>query len=47
MWVLDPDVRTVTAFRPAADPVMFSGRQDVTAPDVLPGFRVPAADLFG
>lgn len=47
VWVLNPRRRTVTAFRPAADPVMFSGKQLVTAPDVLPGFSVPAADLFG
>lgn len=47
VWVLNPWRKTVTAFRPAADPVLFAGRQDVTAPDVLPGFRVPAADLFG
>lgn len=47
VWVLNPIRKTVTAFRPDADPVMFSGRQPVTAPDVLPGFSVPAADLFG
>lgn len=47
VWLLDPELRTVTAHRPGADPVMFSGRQPVTAPDVLPGFAVPAADLFG
>ena len=47
VWILDPLDGTVTAYRPGADPVMFSGRQEVTADDVLPGFRVPAADLFG
>lgn len=47
VWVLNPWRKTVTAYRPDADPVLFAGRQDVTAPDVLPGFRVPAADLFG
>ena len=47
VWVLDPDDKTVTAYRPGANPVLFSGTQDVTADDVLPGFRVPAADLFG
>lgn len=47
VWVLNPWRKTVTAFRPGADPVLFAGRQDVIAPDVLPGFRVPAADLFG
>jgi Uma2 family endonuclease len=47
VWVLNPWRKTVTAFRPGADPVFFAGRQEVIAPDVLPGFRVPAADLFG
>ena len=47
VWLLDPDDKTVTAYRPTGDPVWFSGQQPVTAPDVLPGFAVPAADLFG
>lgn len=47
VWVLDPRRKTVTAYRPDADPALVAGRQPVTAPDVLPGFSVPAADLFG
>ena len=47
VWELRPRRQTVTALRPGRPPETFSGSQDVTAPDVLPGFRVPAADLFG
>ena len=47
IWALEPIRKTVTAYRPGADPVMIAGRQPVTAANVLPGFSVPAADLFG
>jgi Uma2 family endonuclease len=46
VWVLDPYPKTVLALRPGADPVLFAGRQELTAPDVLPGFRVVTAKLF-
>jgi Uma2 family endonuclease len=47
VWLLDPELRTVTAIRPDVSTATFSGTLDVTAQDVLPGFRVPAVDLFG
>ena len=47
VWVLDPRTKAVTSCRPGVGPQMVSGREELTAGDVLPGFRVPAADLFG
>ncbi len=47
VWELRPRRQTVTALRDGQPHVAFSGTQDVTADDVLPGFRVPACDLFG
>jgi Uma2 family endonuclease len=47
VWLLDPELKTITAIRPDGSTATFSGQQEVTAEDVLPGFRVPAADLFG
>ncbi len=44
--VLDPIFRTVVARRPGRPPEMSTVGQDLTAEDVLPGFRVPVADLF-
>ncbi len=47
VWVLDPRTRAVTIYRPGVGPKMVSDQEVLTAPDVLPGFSVPAADLFG
>src|SRR4051812_6386351 len=47
VWVVNPRFRTVTVYRKGADPVMFSGTQELTAEPHLPGFRVPVSRLFG
>jgi Uma2 family endonuclease len=48
VWVLDPGfINTITAYRLDGTIATYSGHHDVTAEDILPGFRVPAADLFG
>jgi Uma2 family endonuclease len=47
VWELRPQRRSLTALRPGRPPELFTGDQVVTAPDVLPGFAVPAAALFG
>jgi len=47
VWILDPDLRTVTVHRPHADPVFFSAAQELTGDPELPGFHVRVADLFG
>jgi Uma2 family endonuclease len=46
VWVIDPFDRTVTVYRPGAEPELVNVRQELTADPQLPGFRVPAARLF-
>jgi Uma2 family endonuclease len=46
VWVVEPRRRTVTVFRPDAEPVLFNRTQTLTAEPHLPGFSVPVADLF-
>lgn len=50
--VLDPDTRTATAYRKLNGHgddggKVFNAGDDLTVPDVLPGFSVPVAKLFG
>lgn len=46
VWVINPFSKTVTAYRPQGTPEFFHEENELTAPDVLPGFKVPVADLF-
>ncbi len=46
VWVIDPHYRTVKIFRPDAEPELVNVRQELSAEPHLPGFRVPAAQLF-
>ncbi|MFO0890433.1 MAG: Uma2 family endonuclease [Isosphaeraceae bacterium] len=47
VWIVHPRFRTVTVYRPDAEPTMVSGRQELTAEPHLPGLRIPLRDLFG
>jgi Uma2 family endonuclease len=47
VWVVDPDFRTVTVYRPGQPPEMLNDQQELTAEPELPGFRVPVAKIFG
>jgi Uma2 family endonuclease len=46
VWVIHPIFRTVTVYRPDAEPVLFNASQELSAEPHLPGFRVPVAKLF-
>jgi Uma2 family endonuclease len=46
VWVIDPHRRTVTVYRPGAEPELVNVRQELAAEPHLPGFRVPVARLF-
>ena len=44
--VLDPGTETVRVYRPGATPAVLSLDDELTLPDVLPGFRVGVRQLF-
>ena len=46
VWLIDTDFRTVTVHRPGVPPVMLNDAEELDGGDVLPGFRVPVAQLF-
>jgi Uma2 family endonuclease len=46
LWEVYPNTRVVRAHRPDGTITLFRAADTLTAPDVLPGFAVPVADLF-
>jgi len=46
VWVVHPEQRTVTVYRPGAEPETLSEGDSLDGHDLLPGFRCPVADLF-
>jgi hypothetical protein len=46
IWLIDPRSRTVASHRRDGTIVMQDSSDTLTAPDLLPGFSVPVADLF-
>lgn len=46
VWLIDPELRTVTVWRPAQRARVLKGAEQVTGEDVLPGFACPVSDFF-
>lgn len=46
VWVLDPEIRTVTVHQPGKSQVELMQDQELSGEDVLPGFRCRVADFF-
>jgi Uma2 family endonuclease len=46
LWVANPKSRTVTVYRLGQRPVVFTAADELTAEEVLPGFRCKVADFF-
>jgi Uma2 family endonuclease len=46
IWLFDPETRTVTARRPDGSSRVFGERDELDGEDVLPGFRLPIAEIF-
>ncbi len=46
VWVAEPVFRTVTVYRPDAEPAMFNATQTITGEEHLPGFTANVADFF-
>ena len=47
VWILDTHFQTVTVHRPGLKPELFNSDQDLSGGDLLPGFDVSVAALFG
>jgi Uma2 family endonuclease len=46
VWLVDPDKRTVTVYRPGQEPYVLTEDQELTGEDVLPDFRCRVAEFF-
>jgi len=46
VWLVDPEVRNVTVYRPERTPEVVNGDQDLLTEDVLPGFRCRVSEFF-
>jgi Uma2 family endonuclease len=46
VWVIDPEGRTLTEYRPDGPPRQFRAPESVSAAPVLPGFVLDLGDLF-
>ena len=46
VWIVDPDRRTVTVYRPDRSPEELALEGYLDGYDVLPGFRVAVAAIF-
>lgn len=47
VWLVDPLDLSVTVFRPDASPKTLGENDTLDGGDVLPGFTLPVADIFG
>ena len=46
VWLVDPTSRTVTVYHPSGEAHIYSGNDQVTGEDVLPGFSFTPEKLF-
>jgi len=46
VWLVNPVTRTVVDFRAEMDPLTLSESDTLDGGDILPGFRVPVAEIF-
>ncbi len=46
VWVVNPQNRDVTVYRPGQEPYTVNADQELTGDDVLPDFRCRVADFF-
>ncbi len=46
VWLLEPEVQTITVLRPEGHPRSYSYDDSLDTPDLLPGFTLVLADLF-
>ena len=47
VWVVNSKSRTVTVYRPLTGKIVLSVNDMLDGLDVIPGFRIAVADIFG
>src|SRR5208337_3108629 len=46
IWIVDPEDRFVTVYKPGKEPYVVTQDQELTGEDVIPGLRCRVADFF-
>lgn len=46
VWIVSPEHRTVSIYRPSSEQVLLNLDDMLTGEDVLPGFAVPVSEIF-
>ena len=46
VWIVSPEIRTVTIFRSMEQVQVFAANRKLESPDLLPGFSCPLAEIF-
>ncbi len=46
VWIVSPEIRTVTIFRSTEQVQVFAKNSVLESPDLLPGFRCPLTEIF-
>jgi hypothetical protein len=47
IWVVSPKVRTITAYHSRTDMVVLTEKDTLDGGDVVPGFHIEVARIFG
>lgn len=47
LWIIDPELQTITVYRPGKAPEVFKSPATLDASPVLPSFALPLESLFG
>jgi Uma2 family endonuclease len=47
VWIVEPVFKTVSVYRPGAEPMLFNAQQELSGEAHLPGFRAAVRDVFG
>jgi len=47
LWVVNPEEKTILVYHRPSAPLLLNERDTLDGEDVLPGFRLPLAELFG
>ena len=46
VWVVDPQTKSVMVYRSTREASIFTQEETLAAPDLLPGFSLPVAEIF-